>query len=177
MGTITHPGALPGCIHLPKHGRSSHCILQIGESQQHLSGRAGGQKQGDVAHVIRVRDEGELVLGAEWAGGAGAATWVLRKMWPCCESRVMASRGRHSETGNGCSQPRAGAAQICLMQDRQASPCMSQKLTKNLGVLISPPKTWPATTSSCYSPGKGMAVTALTALHLPPESCQQLIQP
>lgn len=43
-------------------------------------------------------------------------------------------------------QAKAGAAQICLMQDRQAkaNPCTSQKLTKNLGVLISPPQTcWP----------------------------------
>lgn len=39
------------------------------------------------------------------------------------------------------------------------------------------PQDLPATTSSCYSPGKGMAVTALTALHLPSESCQPLIQP
>lgn len=39
-------------------------------------------------------------------------------------------------------QAKAGAAQICLMQDRQvkANPCTSQKLTKNLGVLISPPR-------------------------------------
>lgn len=40
----------------------------------------------------------------------------------------------------GALQPRAGAAQICLMQDRQASPCVSQKLTKNPGVLIAPPR-------------------------------------
>lgn len=93
-----------------------------------------------MSHVTRVMDEGELVLGARWAGGAGETTWVLRNVWPCCESPVMASREGTGTQGMDALQPRAGVAQICLRQDRQASPCMSQKLTKNLGGLIAPPR-------------------------------------